>query len=153
MLPWNLLTYPDNWNREHLKGIDNFLDPVVHWLIRATLKICIIMNIISWKRNAFDLENSPKSNIRPMDIWKISVSQKFSLDLLQIKFNGRDDLWYAILGIKLKLEILKCQLNNYWMVNNSRWLKSITIFLVPSLWAIYQIHITYYFINTMYGIY
>lgn len=91
------------------------------------------MNIISWERNAFDLENSPKSNIRPMDIWKTSVSQKFSLDLLQIKFNGRDDLWYAILGVKLKLEILKCQLNNYWMVNNSRWLKSITIFLVPSL--------------------
>ena len=55
-----------------------------------------------------------------MDIWKISVSQKLSLGLLHIKLNGRDYLWYATLGIKLKLEILKCKFNNYWMVNNPR---------------------------------
>lgn len=46
MLPWNLLTDSNKWDLEHWKEIDNFLDPVVHWLIRAIPKICIIMNII-----------------------------------------------------------------------------------------------------------
>lgn len=67
-----------------------------------------------------------------MNMWKILVSQKLSLGLLHIKFSGRDYVWCAIIGVKLKSEILKHQLNNYWMINNSRWLKRITISLVSS---------------------
>lgn len=48
-----------------------------------------------------------------MDMWKTLMYQKISLALLQRKLNDRDYLWSAILGIKLKLGILKCQLNNY----------------------------------------